>query len=216
MRVFRFFREALVFLWVSFMSDGPVIGTLGDLAAVPGIPSEPVLRKLIRENPDFPVISTGSNGVAYEIDVKAAVEWLQAREDRKREAERERGNAVKQYAMDLLGSDAAAVNREAGLSPAERKQLMEEELFAIKVAERRGELIRKTSVEQALAQVLVMHRQRGETFSARLSKRVDLARDVIVAIDEMMRQDQHMLADAMRKIAEQTDADAAHGADTAV
>ncbi|MGD9470624.1 MAG: hypothetical protein AB7G24_00835 [Novosphingobium sp.] len=198
------------------MTDKRVTGTLGDLAAVPGMPSEPTLRKLIKENPDFPVISTGSNGRAYEIDVAEAVAWLQAREEKIRAAERARSEEVRQFALDLLGSDSAAAESDAGLSAAEQKQLLEAELAGIKVAERRGELIRRNSVEEALAALLVMFRQRGETFSARLAKRIDLTREQIAAIDELMRQDQNFLADRMEKISEPDHADAATGADPAV
>lgn len=198
------------------MADEVVISSLGDFCAAPGMPSEPTLRKLIRDHPDFPVILTGKNGSAYEIDVRAAVAWLKAREEKEREALRARGEEVRQVVLDLLGEDAAAASAQPGMSALERKQALEEELIAIKVRERRRELIRRDSVEQALAQVLVMFRQRGETFSARLGKRTDLSREQIAAIDELMRQDQDFLADRMEKIAEITDADAAPGADPAV
>lgn len=198
------------------MADGPVLGTLGDLAAVPGMPSEPTLRKIIRENPDFPVVSVGSNGVAYEIDVEQAVLWLRKRQEDDREAARARSAQVAQFALDLLGRDAAAAPGEAGLSPVERKQLLEEELVAIKVEERRGQLIRKDSVEEALGSVVVMDRELRKSFAARLSKRIELTRDLIAAIDALNEKDQRDLAARMEKITEIHHADATPGADTPV
>lgn len=182
------------------MADERVTGTLGDLAAVPGLPSEPTLRKLIRENPDFPVVSTGKNGVAYEIDVEAAIEWLKAHEEKRREAERQRGEQVRQFALDLLGPDAAAVGVEAGLSPAERKALLEEELVAMKVAQRRGELVRKSSVEAAFAAVFDLLNQQRRGLSARLAKRTDLTRAQQVAIDQLLERDLNELADKFEEM----------------
>lgn len=174
------------------MAEQRVIGTLGDLAAVPGLPSEPTLRKLIRENPDFPVVSTGTNGHAYEIDIAEAVAWLKSHEEKRREAERTRGEEVRQFALDLLGPDAAAKPRE-GLSIAERKQLLEEELIATKLSERRGELVRKASVEAAIDAVFGMLSEQRRTLAARLAKRTDLSRRQQTLIDEFLEADLHQL-----------------------
>lgn len=197
------------------MSNERVIASLGDLAAVPGMPTEPTLRKLIRENPDFPIVSIGKSGQSYEIDVEAAIEWIKAHEEKRREAEAAQRNRVQQYALELLGYDAASNNEQAGLSPAERKALLEEELVAIKVAERRGQLIRKASVEEALAAMMVLDARRRETFTARLAKRIDLPREALTAIAAMMEQDRRALAADMEKLGSITDADAEAG-DTAV
>lgn len=198
------------------MADERVIGSLADLAEVQGMPSERTLRKLIRDNPDFPIVSIGKNGVAYEIDFEAAVTWIRSHEDKRREAERVQAEQRRQFALDLLGEDAAAAPASEGLSAAERKALLEEELVAIKVAERRGQLIRKDSVEEAISTALVVDGRRRGSFSARLGKRVDLSRDTIAAIDLMIDQDRRAFAADMRKIIETSDADAEAGADSPV
>ena len=176
------------------MNDGPVIGSLGDLAAVPGMPSEPTLRKLIRENTDFPVVSAGKNGVSYEINVEAAVNWLRDHEEQKRAAQRARSAEVRQFALDLLGDDAEALGGNEGLSAVERKQLYEEELVAIKLAERRGALVRKESVEAAFDAVFDLLNQQRRSLSARLAKRTDLSRAQQVAIDQLLERDLNDLA----------------------
>lgn len=183
------------------MADDRVIGTLGDLAAVPGLPSEPTLRKLIRENPDFPVVSTGRNGVGYEIDVEAAIQWLKGHEEKRREAERERGEQVRQFALDLLGADAVATPADAGLSASERRALLEEELVAMKVAERRRELVRKVSVDAAFAAVFDLLRQQRRKLSGRLARRTDLTRQQQVLIDDILEKDLSELADKFEELA---------------
>lgn len=194
----------------------PVLVQLGELAAVPGMPSEATLRKLVRENDDFPVVSRGKNGVAYEIDLERAVQWIRDNEEKKLQAQRERQDEVRQFAMDFLGPDAASDQGQSGLSAAERKQLLEEELVAIKLAERKGELIRKASIESALATVLIKDAQRRSSFSQRLAKRIDLPRDVIAAIDAMQEFDRESFARELEQISEIDDADAATGPNTAV
>jgi len=177
----------------SAVTEQRVTGSLGDLAAVPGIPSEPTLRKLIRENPDFPVVSTGTNGHAYEIDIAEAIAWLKSHEEKRREAERARSAEVRQFALDLLGPDAASQPRE-GLSIAERKQLLEEELIATKLAEKRGTLVRKDAVEAAFSALFDLLHEQRRTLAARLAKRTDLTRAQQTLVDEFIEADLHILA----------------------
>ena len=188
---------------------------LADFSAIPGVPSQVTLRQLIKDNPDFPA-KPGTNGVAYEIDVAAAIAWLKARDERRIAAERTHADKVRQLGLELLGEDAAANVDQAGLGPSERKALLEEEFFAIKVAEKRGELIRKADIEAAISDVLVRDAQRRATFMARLAKRVDLEREAIAAGEVLMDADRRAFASALERLTETTDADAATGPDPAV
>lgn len=198
------------------MADGErLIATLAEFAAIPGVPSEVTLRRLIKDNPDFPA-KPGTNGVAYEIEVAEGVAWLKARDERRITAEREHADAVRQLGLELLGGDAAADVDQAGLSASDRKVLLEEELYAIKVAEKRGDLIRKADIEAAIADVLVRDAQRRATFMARLGKRVDLSREIIAAGEALMDADRRAYATALERLMDSPDADAATGADTAL
>lgn len=120
-----------------------MIGSLGELATMAGMPSEVTLRKMIAEHADFPIISRGKNGVSYEIDLAAAAAFVVGIRSKEEEIARSRAEEVRQLGFDLLGPDAAVREEQIGLTAAERKALLEEELAAIKVAERRGELVRK-------------------------------------------------------------------------
>lgn len=191
------------------------LASLEDFVGIPGVPSAVTLRKLIKENPDFPTVTTGRPGVAYEIPVAKALTWLQEKRDRDEAAKRAHAEDVRQFAIDFLGEGAAASVEQAGLSSEERLRLLQEEMAAGKVRQMRGELIRKDSVEAALANLLVGMRRRAENFSARLSKRVDIPREVIVQIDALNDQDLKALAAELETIVELSDA-AATGADTAL
>jgi hypothetical protein len=185
-----------------------LIASLAEFAAIPGVPSEVTLRRLIRENPDFPAVP-GTNGVAYEIDVRAGIEWLKAREARRIAAEREHAEQVRQLALELLGEDAAANVSQAGLSIDERRKLLEEEFYAIKVAEKRGELIRKADIEAAISDVLVADAHRRASFMTRLAKRVSLSREQLAAAEELMEFDRRQFAAALKGLIQNNDADAA-------
>lgn len=195
--------------------DEPLIASLAEFAAIPGVPSEVTLRKLIKDHADFPA-KPGKNGVAYEIDVERGIAWLKAREATELAAKRAHAEQVRQFGLELLGDGAAAEIGQAGLSAAERKQLLEEEFYAIKVAEKRGDLIRKADVEAAIADVLATDARRRATFMARLGKRVDLTREQIAAGEALMDADRKAYAAALERLTDTTDADAAHGAVTAV
>lgn len=195
-----------------FFGFRPVIGSLADLVSMPGMPSEPTLRKMIADNPEFPVLARGRNGVAYEFNLAEAALFVRGLREREEQAARARAEEVRQFGLQLLGEDAAVEPERAGLSPSERKALLEEELVAIKVAERRGDLIRKASVEESLGQLLVWFQAQGKSFSSRLSRRHDVPRDLLAAIDALIEQDQRELADRMERIAE-VGKDAASGPD---
>jgi hypothetical protein len=170
-------------------------GNLADLAAT-GLASEPTLRKWISAQPDQRwIIKRGSNGDAYEIDIPLAIAAWRAEEDRKTDEARKRALDLKQLGLDLGLGEVAAGSE--GFSIAERKALLEEELVAIKLSEKRGELVRRIEVEATLADVLTRFQQRGATFSARLAKRIDLTRAQLTAIDRMMEADQAELADML-------------------
>lgn len=169
-------------------------GNLADLAAT-GLASEPTLRKWIQSQPDQPwIVKRGSNGDAYEIDIAGAIDAWKAEEARKTDEARQRAADLRQFGLDLgLGETTQAV----GLSIAERKSLLEEELVAIKLAALRGELIKLAEVEATIGDVLTKFRQKGQTFAARLAKRIDLTRDQITAIDRLMLSDQLELANML-------------------
>lgn len=196
------------------MADG-LTATLAEFAAIPGVPSEPTLRRLIKENIDFPAVP-GTNGVAYLIDVAGAIAWLKDRDSKRIAAERAHAEQVRQLGLALLGEDAAADVGQAGLSIDERKKLLEEEFYAIKVAEKRGELIRKADIEAAISDVLVADARRRSSFMTRLAKRVNLTRDQLAAAEELMEYDRRQFAAALRGLTENDDADAAGGGAAAV
>jgi hypothetical protein len=193
----------------------PLIASLAEFAAIPGVPSEPTLRRYIKENADFPA-KPGTNGVAYEIDVALGVAWLKERDARRIEAERSHAEQVRQLGLELLGEAAASDVARDGLSSKERRKLMKQEYYEIKVAEKRGDLIRKADIEAAISDVIVADARRRATFMARLAKRVTLGREQIAAGQDLTDHDRRQFAAALERLTETKDVDAAGGGAAAV
>ena len=177
-----------------------MVVTLGQLASVSSMPSEPTLRKLIDENPDFPLLSRGRNGVAYEMDLAAAISFIKGLEAKKEEERRASADQVKQLGLALLGEDAASDLAQAALSATERKAMLEGELFAIRVGRERGELVRKASMEAAVGAVFQLLNSKMRSLPARLSKRMELSRKQIALIDQIVERDLTELADKFEEM----------------
>lgn len=167
---------------------------------MPGMPSEPTIRKLIAEHEDFPVLARGKNGQAYEFDLAAAAQFILQIRVREETIARERAQQVRQLALDLLGADAVVAPEHVGMSPAERRAIMEEEIVATKLSELRGDLVRKATVEAAFVAVLSLVAKHGRTLTARLSKRTDLSREQINLIDKMVETDLSALANKFEEM----------------
>ena len=175
-------------------------GSLGDLALMPGMPSEPTLRKLMAERPDFPIVARGSNGVAYEIELEAAFAFVRGLEDEKRKLVDARNAEIRQLGFELLGDDAAsAAMAPSMLSSADRKQILEEELAAIRVGERRRELVRKGPVIAATGDLVLFIAERMKTLPDRLGKRTHVSREVLAALDRLIEQDRRDIAARMER-----------------
>lgn len=199
----EFFSKLLLlfgFLIVSGADKPSMVVTLGQLASVPSMPSEPTLRKLIDENPDFPLLSRGRNGVAYEMDLAAAISFIKGLEAKKEEERRASADQVKQLGLALLGEDAASDLAQAALSATERKAMLEGELFAIRVGRERGELVRKASMEAAVGAVFQLLNSKMRSLPARLSKRMELSRKQIALIDQIVERDLTELADKFEEM----------------
>lgn len=173
------------------------IGTLAELAAMPGMPSEPTLRKLIDSEADFPVISRGKNGVGYEIDLVAAAHWWKARTEAEQIAQRERADMVRQLGFEILGDDAVAPV-ETGLTATERRALIEEEFAATRLAMLRGDLVKRAEVEAGLGQFVALVAERSESLTQRLVRRVGaVPRETLAALEDILRADRAHVSDRM-------------------
>lgn len=198
----------------SAAAPAPRYGKLADLTAM-GFASEPTLRKWLAAEPDQPwILKRGKNGDAYELDLVGAHQAWAAREEAAAQAARQRAASISQLAMDLgITSKDQAPGLELSIS--ERRQLLEEEIVAMKLSKLRGELVDRLGVEVAIGDMLVMFRQRLQTFGGRLAKKMDFSREQLAAIERQMTVDLATLADALERMDLGSGEDGDGGADTA-
>jgi len=167
---------------------------------MPGMPSEPTLRKLMAERPDFPLVSRGTNGVAYEIELEEAFAFVRGLEAEKRAVAESRNAEIRQLGLELLGEDAASASgNQSMLSSEDRKRLLEEELAAIRVAEKRRELVRKGPVIAAVGELVLYIAEKQKTLADRLGKRAHAPREVLAALDRLIDQDRREIAARMER-----------------
>jgi hypothetical protein len=170
------------------MSDADVlIGSLGDLANMAGMPSEPTIKKMIDADPAFPVLSRGTNGRAWEFDLKVAWEYIRQCQERDEANARAHREAVAQLGFDLLGEGALVDDVQVlTLSPQEQNAAMNAEYLRTKLAEKRGSLVAVREIAAGLSEDLVFISDFGRGFSGRCAKRATFSREQMNVIDQVM------------------------------
>lgn len=181
-----------------------MIGNLGDLAALPSMPSEPTLTSWIKGEPDqFWILRRGSKGVEYEIDLEGAVEAWRGQEAAKTQAARDKADQLRQFGLDL-GLNGCEDSR-TGISLQDRNLLLEEEITVIKLSKLRGELISKAEVQAAATEVINENRALWESLGAELALKLDLDREQIAVVETIVATRLHRHADKMEKLGEPHD-----------
>ena len=186
-------------------------GNLADLAKL-GLASEPTLAEWLKALPsdtEWIFKRATTKGDPWDIDLEAAIKAWQERKDQETQAARDRSDLLNQFALDLGLNVRPEVD--FGVSIAERKAMLEEEVLAIKLAEKRGELIRKRDVESAAADALSKNRSSFEGLSAELAMKLDLDRQQIAIVEKAVAIRLHSFADEMEKLG-QTDGNNGAGA----
>lgn len=122
--------------------------------------SVPTLKRWIEAG--APVAERGSNGIAYQISLRAMAEWRRGQAAAEADAEIRKREQEGQLRLELLGSGALLADDPgaAVLTPAQRAAAMAEELHRTKLAEKRRELVPFEDVALRLGEVLAQLRQR--------------------------------------------------------
>jgi hypothetical protein len=184
------------------MADETILLSLTDLAALPSMPSQTTLRQIIRDNPDFPVVSWGKHGIAHEIDLALAVEWFARRSERLQEQERAASDKLGQFALELLGPDSAAAFSRPGLSLVDRRYLAEAELLQLKVCEQRSKYVTRESVAEACTAVLEIVTAQAAGAVDRLAEFMDVTPAMRATVDSIIAKDLAALAHELEKLAQ--------------
>lgn len=157
--------------------------------------SLPTLNELIDRYADFPVAKRGSNGVEWEFDAQAVIEFLGEKKDAETRAATERANLFKQFSLPI---DAQAPEGSTELSPTQRKAIAE-----ARIKERR------LAIETGLLADVPQLRQNQTLVIARLGRFFDnlppqLAREFNLP-EEVMRAMRKRLDDQRRSFVAEID-----------
>lgn len=157
---------------------------LGELAQVVGR-SEVTLRKLMARHEDFPIVSRGSNGVAYLFDARAVMGWLDDHEAADRLANDERRAELAQLQLELSGGTA---DGDRVLTAKERKEALEVAYAEAKWREAQGALIDADLLDRALVDAFAAIRIEVMRLPETLRRVGGLDRDQVVRMDQACRQ----------------------------
>lgn len=127
----------------------------------------------------LPYESAGTNGRSYEFRLSLAFAWAadrKAREDASRA--RAEGSAA-QLRLALLGDEMDGAEERARLSPREQRELIDVERAWMAAAEARGQLIRRASVRDGIAEVWAAMRDKLDALPDMLARALDLTGEEI-------------------------------------
>lgn len=164
--------------------DTPTLVNQNELAELLDV-SLPTLRALIRDS-NFPVVSRGSNGIAYEFDAASVARWKSDNADRL-EAERvARADELAEMKLDLFGGMTVDPAR-AGMSPRDQAAAIAAEIAATNLARSRRELVPATEVAECLGRAFGILRREMMDIAALVSQRHGLDRIVRASLDAAIR-----------------------------
>lgn len=109
--------------------------------------SVPTVRKLIRENADFPVVERGDKGSPWRFCLGDVLTWWKAREDAEAEQAGDRANLL----AGLVEPEAPGIAR---ITPSQRKALAEAVRIEMRNAEEAGLLIPAARVQSVLTELV--------------------------------------------------------------
>lgn len=159
--------------------------------------SEPTVRDWIMKG-GCPVVQRGGRGVAYKLSLRAVAAWLdEARQRQRAEVDRKRATD-EQLRMELLGADGSALPELApGLSPRETAEALAAEVNRTKLAEMRGDLVRASGIEAAIAEAFKLFQEGVRLIPERLAEQFQMADDQADALLEGLDGELDALSDRL-------------------
>ena len=168
------------------MSEHKYTVNLTELAMVTRV-SSVTLRKLIDTHDDFPVLSRGDHGVAYEFDAREVKAWLAKHAEEKDAATASRRADLAQIELELHGAPIDD-DQVASLTLADREKLAAARYRENQLAEQEGRLVRADDVESVLDEVMIGLRTEMQALPNDIARRLDLDRSARGTMESAVRQ----------------------------
>lgn len=130
--------------------DGRILANKRELARILRC-SLPTLAKLIDDNPDFPVVGRGSNGVEWQFDAERVIEFIREKRDEARDqAQQSLEEKAAYFGQFSLPIDDVVPEEAKGLSPTQRASVAKARLIERKLAVETGMLVPVAELRQIL------------------------------------------------------------------
>lgn len=159
--------------------------------------SSNTLSRVVRQNPDFPVVRGGSNGVPYAFDPGPVIEWWKAKGAAAMADQDARRRLVEQAELELYGPGEAESPAEKPLTPGERKTMVETAIQVDRLRRSRGELLERVPLEGAIATAASALRQRLMQIPNEFAKSENLTREQRVRLEEMLTRALNQMAETL-------------------
>lgn len=106
----------------------------------------------------MPVLKRGGHGQSYEMQFSHCYAWRMWRQDQSAAERRSKDDKAAQLAMLFLNPEGEIDDDAMRMSPKEYKEHIEAELARNRAAELRGELVRRSGMQEVLDHMLVSYR----------------------------------------------------------
>ncbi len=160
--------------------------------------SLPTLRKMMRRYDDFPVVAEGSNGVPWQLDPAAVIDFVQAKRDEEAAARGVRDDLLAQVSLPL---EELQPETDRVASPAERLKIAQAMRVEDEVAKQRGFLVLTSDMRMRLTEAWTPLSQFLAGLPAQLGRRHNLpdavVRDMRRAIEAQQRELHRKLKDLL-------------------
>lgn len=141
--------------------------------------SLPTLNDLIDRYPDFPVETRGSNGIEWQFDAHAVVEFLQGKREADQRDSAARAELFRQFTLPI---DDVAGEEAKSLAPSQRLALARTRIVENKLAREAGLLVPTSEVRQNLAPALTRLMRFVDGLPRAIGSRFNLPEEVVAAM----------------------------------
>lgn len=168
-----------------------------ELADILGV-SMPSLNDWLRKDPNFPVVSRGSNGVEWQFEPGAVIEYrAQVAEAEAAEA-RKRQEAMEQFRLPLLADASSGGAAPGALTPQQELAMSRKRQLDIEMAKAARFLVLASEVRQDLNPTLVEAGHYLQSVPERLGRKFGWPPDVVLELRQAMDECQREMVRKLR------------------
>ncbi|MBR0649525.1 hypothetical protein GXW78_07630 [Roseomonas terrae] len=115
--------------------------------------SLPTMRRMVRKYRDFPVVAEGGNGIAWQLDPEAVIDFVQRMRDEETASRAERDELLAQISLPI---DDMLPPEQHVLSSSDRLKLAQARLKEIELQKQASQLVNKSEIRGPLSEAFTV------------------------------------------------------------